>query len=722
MSEVQGLSPDVTMMRDHLNFLFGNQTSGRVEIAWTNTAPPYALSHGETFSVHELDKAAQRAADLNAQPWCNVYVGAALRSDDTPPFGRCSDDDAEALTAAYCDLDDPGAADAAAEKAYNTGTWPTAVVYTGKTPHTRAQLYYRLYEPLSDRKAWRSILKACCRYTSGDPSVVNPGRVLRLGGSVAWAVKDGRVHEMTRFVRPKNGKAWNLTALADAVGYDRDIDGNDAAVGDNRLKEAPISVSEVPGENAFGLPREVIDDGREGYMADMVNAAFITFVGKNGCVPTVDELVKDVWPWYSNEVNLKRAGRGLSEVRAKCRYIIDRFERGEHTKYKTLDDVIAAYASRPTNGGGGEYTTDDFNGDGGQQQGPQPSRLRSVDFTTLYNENAVEEPDYIEDGFAGPGNFVLIAGPPKAQKSFLLQELLVSCALGRPFLCDTFNVPRPLRVYYLQAEMNRKLLRKRAKAMKGLTDADLDKLSTNLLASERFQMLLDESGVAAVVAEIKAVYGDTPPDIIAIDPFANVYDGESENDNAQIMRFLVTRVERVRQAVNPAAAIVMVHHATKAKAEDMARDPFVLIRGAGALRGYYDSAIVIFRKNEETKTRKVHFELRSGESPEPMEVELHEGVFVKTSALTGVSMETSRAILKAMDRAFRNNEPWNDNKEAARHGRGAFENMVKFGITRDAAAILLNGWVDNDIVKLRERASVGHALKRPAGYEVIGYL
>jgi hypothetical protein len=42
----------------------------------------------------------------------------------------------------------------------------------------------------------------------------------------------------------------------------------------------------------------------------------------------------------------------------------------------------------------------------------------------------LEEPDYIEPGFAGPGGFVLIAGPPKAQKSFLLQGAAVAAATG----------------------------------------------------------------------------------------------------------------------------------------------------------------------------------------------------------------------------------------------------------------------------------------------------
>src|SRR6266404_5016448 len=104
-------------------------------------------------------------------------------------------------------------------------------------------------------------------------------------------------------------------------------------------------------------------------------------------------------------------------------------------------------------------------------QRPQDKEIKTVNFRTLLEEQVIEEPDYIEPNFAGPGQFILIAGPPKAQKSLLLQEMLVSCAIGAAFLLNTFKVARPLRVFWLQAEMNRKLLRRRAHEFDDLTQA-----------------------------------------------------------------------------------------------------------------------------------------------------------------------------------------------------------------------------------------------------------
>jgi putative DNA primase/helicase len=196
---------------------------------------------------------------------------------------------------------------------------------------------------------------------------------------------------------------------------------------------------------------------------------------------------------------------------------------------------------------------------GKPRQGVTDEAIKTVSFLTLLEEEVIEEPDYIEPDFAGPGQFVLIAGPPKAQKSLLLQEMLVSCAIGSPFLLNTFKVARPLRVFWLQAEMNRKLLRKRAREFDDLTAGERELLGRNLVISERFRMLLNDDGVKKTIETIKSAFPDGQlPDVIAIDPLANVFDGDDENQSAQLLRFLTTRVEAVRQAINPAAVIVLV--------------------------------------------------------------------------------------------------------------------------------------------------------------------
>ena len=103
--------------------------------------------------------------------------------------------DVLALTASYCDLDEPGAAATAKDK-YGRAK-PTLVVVTGRDPHLRAQLWWRLSEPITDKAAWQALLKGMAHALGGDTSVTDPPRVMRLAGSIAWPIKDGRKVEMT---------------------------------------------------------------------------------------------------------------------------------------------------------------------------------------------------------------------------------------------------------------------------------------------------------------------------------------------------------------------------------------------------------------------------------------------------------------------------------------------------------------------------------------------
>ncbi len=68
------------------------------------------------FGTDEIEELIAKAVQLNAQPMCNVYVGAALRKPDTPRDKRARDEHVLALTAAYNDLDKPGAVAAARKK------------------------------------------------------------------------------------------------------------------------------------------------------------------------------------------------------------------------------------------------------------------------------------------------------------------------------------------------------------------------------------------------------------------------------------------------------------------------------------------------------------------------------------------------------------------------------------------------------------------------------
>lgn len=206
------IEPDPEQMHRHLEHLFGGELDGchdgLIEISWTHHQPDaggrYPLRHARLFRTDEIDEAVAEAAKQNRVPNQNVYVGAALRKPDTAPFGRATDEDFYALTAFYCDLDDEAAA--ATAKGKYEHCRPTMVVVTGRHPHTRAQCWWRLETPERDPRAARAQNEAIATALSGDPVVINPSRVMRLAGTIAWPTKPGRQLERTDLVEFSDGR------------------------------------------------------------------------------------------------------------------------------------------------------------------------------------------------------------------------------------------------------------------------------------------------------------------------------------------------------------------------------------------------------------------------------------------------------------------------------------------------------------------------------------
>ena len=190
------LQADHTAILAHLELLFGQSLEGKVEIAWLDSVTG-KLSHARLFDVADLDEAAEFAAHVNTTPGCNVYVGAALRKPGTPTDKRTSDADFSEATTLHVDFDDPGAVEAAIPILKANHLVPNLTIVTGRNPNTRAQCWWRLEEPITDPQEYRNILAALAKTLGGDMKVVNPSRVMRLGGTIAWGVKTGRVDEQT---------------------------------------------------------------------------------------------------------------------------------------------------------------------------------------------------------------------------------------------------------------------------------------------------------------------------------------------------------------------------------------------------------------------------------------------------------------------------------------------------------------------------------------------
>lgn len=261
-------NPDREQMASHLAHLFGGDLygchDGLVEIAWTDAFPGpdgrHRLSNAQLFPLDDLDEIIEFAININRTQGHNTYVGAALRRPDTPFGKRAKDEHFYALTACYADLDDPGVADRV--KGLYAHCPPTMAVVTGRNPHTRAQLWWRQEEPIRDPAEARRQNLALAMALGGDGVVVNPSRVMRLAGTIAWATKPGRTIENTHLVPVKGaprlympgqvGKAFPPATEAQVVS---------AAAGSDALQP---STPAAPGQIAKLSPSRLITEIRSG--------------------------------------------------------------------------------------------------------------------------------------------------------------------------------------------------------------------------------------------------------------------------------------------------------------------------------------------------------------------------------------------------------------------------------------------------------------------------
>lgn len=235
--------------------------------------------------------------------------------------------------------------------------------------------------------------------------------------------------------------------------------------------------------------------------------------------------------------------------------------------------------------------------------------LKTVPAFTLgeYLADKSEMPDdLIAPRVLTPGGMLVFGGAPKVGKSDFILAWLAHMAAGAPFM--GMRPARPMRVFYLQAEIGYHYLRERANNL-GIDHHLLEVAGKNLVITPQIRMLLDAEGVSAIGHAIRQMGG---ADIVAIDPLANVFDGKDESHNSDMMNFLQQRVEALRPYTGTDCGFILAHHTKKVAKDELALDPFLAFRGASSLRGYYTTGMLMYRPDEDKSERVLVYELRNG--------------------------------------------------------------------------------------------------------------
>ncbi len=188
-------------------------------------------------------------------------------------------------------------------------------------------------------------------------------------------------------------------------------------------------------------------------------------------------------------------------------------------------------------------------------------------------ENFDAERDWFAQGMIEGTPTVLVIGPEKSGKSWLLQELIVATICGDSFL-GRFPIQRPGPVLYLDAEYGQhetarriiRLARARGRDATEIID-DLDYIYARgwTIKYERGEEKRDgkqatPNQTVRLASELRALPDHEKPSLIVVDPLRNFLAG-SENDADAVVEFFLGLEVLKTSAQCP---IVVAHHLNKA--------------------------------------------------------------------------------------------------------------------------------------------------------------
>lgn len=244
-----------------------------------------------------------------------------------------------------------------------------------------------------------------------------------------------------------------------------------------------------------------------------------------------------------------------------------------------------------------------------QQWRPAEATQRLFVPAPQFVSQAPEQIDWLVEGVLERGANGFFVAQPKGGKSWAAIDLALSLALG----CDWlgFRVPFASRVALISREDNPSLTAWRIKHLfAGKSCAAPGLIETNLYVNSRREsselMLDNPEQMSELLAALKLVR----PRFAIFDVF-NVLHAADENDN-QEMRGILRQLSTIQAEIG--CGIGVVHHYNKADQGSMTQR----LRGSSAIAGWAEWLIGISMADEETKTRRMEFELKAAQPPDPI--------------------------------------------------------------------------------------------------------
>lgn len=231
---------------------------------------------------------------------------------------------------------------------------------------------------------------------------------------------------------------------------------------------------------------------------------------------------------------------------------------------------------------------------------------------------AKDDIEWLIEGVMQRGANGFIVAPPKGGKSFVTTDMLLSLALGVPWL--RFAIPRPVRCGICSREDNPALTAWRIwHIFAGKKCPDPELIDRNLYVNSRAQtprlMLDDEAQLQELICAVR----ERELELLFLDVF-NVLHGLDENDNTE-MRKVLANVSRIQTETG--CSVGIIHHFNKMESGSLTQR----MRGSSALAGFAEWIIGIKMADEENKIRCLEFETKASAAPNPIYFQIDSETF-----------------------------------------------------------------------------------------------
>lgn len=553
--------PDSDAMYEALSFWFARCTAGQIEIGWRDPDSGI-LNRFKRFELDEIEELVTLATEINEKPGANIYFRVCTLKDLA---GATTDAHFLQAPGAHIDHDDAGSV--ARLQSHPLSERPSFLVITGRDPETRGQTFWPFTSPVTDPALIRDINKRLQTHFLGDPAVVNPTRLMRLPGSIAWPVKPGRTQiEITELLWPVGRREHRIDAGALLAA----------------LPDSQTALPQQPSEGTWDAPQPTQQQAS-------AEDAWVPPVRQGAPISALIDATRTAGYWHNSVLRLVASwiNRGLSD--REIHLMAPALTQPGYTVRQTHDDLQRMiesarqkwdipdrdpFADAPAQAAGDIWTDD------------------SDDLTDI------PQRPWLVPGLILRGAVTLLSGQGAGGKSSYVVGLTTSMSAGVQY--GKAEAIEPLIGINYNVEDDRDEQRRRYAAfLLGAQHIDKTALRRVIRMGPEgigtlFQRDPDTGAVTPTQAmqRLAEIVMDRQASYIIVDPLAELHNAE-ENDNTA-MRSILAAFRSFARETN--AGVVVLHHDRKGVgvAGDVDR-----MRGASALQGAARIVLTLTRMTEE---------------------------------------------------------------------------------------------------------------------------